>query len=116
MSPSSKAGLVPALLADEHEELAQWLLESITPPPRKKPAAKKAKAKKRANIKKKEAASEKAATLKCSFKHRKTSSAYNKAKADAIKAGLSPNSVKERARSALRQMAADIDSGLVKEE
>ena len=127
LQPSSKTGMVPALLQDEQEELSMWLLEKVTPPEKKKKkkpsAKKKAKAKPPAkkNAKTQQKSKEEPeknapAALKCSFKHRKTSSAYNKAKADAIKAGLSPNSVKQKARSALRQMAADIDSGLVKEE
>ena len=81
--------------------------------PRRRPKQKK---KIKQDIAEESAEEKKAPALKSSFKHRKTSAAYHKARADAIKAGLSPNSVKEKARSALRQMAADIDSGLVKEE
>ena len=53
--------------------------------------------------------------FKSSFKHRKTSSAYWKARTDAMKQGKSVEESKEIGKAASQKMSADIDSGLVKE-
>ena len=52
---------------------------------------------------------------KCTFKHRKTSTAYSAARKAAEKAGETQEQAKEIGRAALRKMSADIDAGLVKE-
>ena len=53
---------------------------------------------------------------KCTFRHRKTSSAYNKEKAKYKRLGYSPNTCKKMARAAWLKVANEIDSGVFKEE
>eukprot|EP00438_Fugacium_kawagutii_P010979 Skav204492 [mRNA] locus=scaffold2305:1578:2896:- [translate_table: standard] len=53
--------------------------------------------------------------LKCSFKHRKTASAYSSARALALKQGKSPEEAKKCGQEALAKMSALIDAGVVKE-
>ena len=74
------------------------------PGPKKKPAAAKAKGKPAAK------------SLKSSFKHRKTSSAYHKTKNLRLKMGDSPNTAKRHAQSASRGVASQIDSGILEED
>ena len=56
------------------------------------------------------------AKLKCSFKHRKTSSVYAKERKLRLKLGNSPETAKRMARSAMQDVAAKIDAGLLKED
>ena len=53
---------------------------------------------------------------KTTFKHRKTSSEWNKAKKQALAAGHSPNTAKAMGRAAAQEVARQIDAGLLKEE
>ena len=53
---------------------------------------------------------------KSTFKHRKTSAAYWKARGDALKQGKSVAESKAIGKAASQKMSADIDSGLVKEK
>ena len=54
--------------------------------------------------------------FKSSFKHRKTSAAYWKARTEAMKQGKSVEESKEIGKAASQKMSSDIDSGMVKEE
>ena len=81
------------------------------------------KASKKAACQKKPAAKVKAANpavpepkLKCTFKHRKTSSVYAKERKLRLSMGDSPETAKRFARSAMQDTAARIDAGLLKEE
>ena len=95
------------LAQDDLEDLKTWLLEDAeTEKPA--PKAKKKKTQKKAvkQIMKKPA---KQLQHKTTKRHRVTSSAYNKAKNEAMKAGLSPSKVKQRARAAFAKAAAAYD-------
>lgn len=83
----------------------------------KKPAAaqKKPSSPKKKKNKKKSDKTEKG-ELKCTFRHRKTSSAYNKEKAKYKRLGYSPSTCKKMARAAWLKVANEIDSGVFKEE
>lgn len=52
---------------------------------------------------------------KSSFRHRKTSSAYHKAKKEALAAGKTNEDAKECARLACQKVGAEIDAGLIQE-
>ena len=51
---------------------------------------------------------------KCSFKHRKTSTAYHSAQKLALRQGASKEEAKEAGKKAMQEMAQKIDSGEVK--
>ena len=53
---------------------------------------------------------------KTTFKHRKTSSEWNKAKKQALAAGHGPSTAKAMGRAAAQEVARQIDAGLLKEE
>ena len=106
------------LAQDDLEDLKTWLLEDAEtekPPPKGKKSKKKASGsgkqvmKKPAKARAKGAGYETKEQHRTTKRHRVTSSAYNKAKNEAIKAGLSPNKVKQRARTAFAKAAAAYD-------
>ena len=86
----------------------------------KKPAAAQKKKKKpsspQKSEKKKKSEDTEKGERKCTFRHRKTSSAYNKEKAKYKRLGYSPNTCKKMARAAWLKVANEIDSGVFKEE
>ena len=51
---------------------------------------------------------------KCSFKHRKTSSAYHSAKKNALRDGATLEEAKEAGKKAMQEMSHKIESGEVK--
>ena len=80
----------------------------------KKPAAQKC-AKKEDGSRKKQSSETGGTAFKYTFRHRKTSSAYNSEKAKYKRMGYSPSTCKKMARAAWLKVAQEIDSGILKE-
>ena len=57
-----------------------------------------------------------AVSKKCTFRHRKTSTAYHQGKKAAMKAGCSPNTAKAKGREASNAVSMQIDQGILKED
>ena len=111
---------------DEEKELLVWMSEKV-PETKKKKRSKKntggkqvvqgkkdnVKAKVKAKVKK-PCRQQSFGQHKCSFKHRKTSTAYHSAQKLALRQGASKEEAKEAGKKAMQEMAQKIDSGEVK--
>ena len=110
---------------DEEKELLLWMEQAVPEPAKKKKKTKtgassdQSKPKVRAAQKKPAAKTDRKqvsfSAKKCTFKHRATSTAYHKAKSEALKAGASREDALLAARAASQKVADDISSGVLKE-
>ena len=106
-----------ALLSEDDLETIDQALVSAAgckPKKMKKPAAQKC-AKKEDGSRKNKSSETGGTALKCTFRHRKTSSAYNSEKAKYKRMGYSPSTCKKMASAAWLKVAQEIDSGILKE-
>ena len=111
---------------DEEKELLVWMSEKVPETKNKKRSKKNTGGKqvaqgKKDNVKAKVKAKVKEpfkqqsfGQHKCSFKHRKTSTAYHSAQKLALRQGASKEEAKEAGKKAMQEMAQKIDSGEVK--
>ena len=108
---------------DEEKELLIWMQQDVVIPAKKKggtgAASSKSKAQPKSTYKRPAKATVVKDTFvsgkKCTFKHRSTSAAYHKAKAEAVRAGHTKEEALLAARAASRKVAEDIASGVLKE-